>query len=173
MRSARAPGGTTVYQAINPLVFNPALLSIARSIYDSANLFDRVRDRSNRTAHSHLDGRITRGLDTTVFAYASCRTMFLSQPPTREVYVGIFGRNKTSVYSYWNLYPAPDLEPLGEDFAVHNDRGVTYGDVVDAIQEETATYSKGKYWAYLRLGDGFAVSQEEFEFMEEVEEIDC
>lgn len=56
---------------------------------------------------------------------------------------------------------------------VRRDTGVTGGDIVDAFHEAVGTHSHSDCHGVLRFNDGFAVTIEEMNYMEEHEEMHC
>lgn len=117
MYSSAAQTDTTRYRLVTPLVINSAVLRIGESNYRPASLVDRVCHFLDVERHStsFLGGRVlVRGLNMAVPAHASCSAMFLSQPPSERVFIGIFEHNTSSFFLRGSLAGAR-LRALGRE----------------------------------------------------------
>ncbi|KAK3637094.1 hypothetical protein LTR56_013826 [Elasticomyces elasticus] len=100
---------------------------------------------------------------------APCRAMFISQPPTKEVYIELYGRVR---YPEWE-----DRRGLNKwhwasvkELMVRNEAGVRFGEIVDAVREGLKGTWRGEFH-HMRFVGGIPVSVEERAFVETAGEV--
>jgi len=112
----------------------------------------------------------SRGIDVDVAVHTGSRRMYLSQQPATEAVVVICDRGG---YKYLDRRDDLPEEYEWADIVVHDDDGITYGAVIDAIHAKVGKKPRREWRAYLHFGDGLAVSAEELDSLYNGEEPRC